>query len=281
MPVRDLAPALLALGDVFAEASRVLYPDNQPVALDIRATNEGSFNVLLVAHGPDLWDQIVRWLSSQEATALDHLKELVIVSGASVLYLIKRLRGRKIKREEQIGSGQVRLTLDDETQIEVPAETLQLYRRVTIRKKAKDVVRPLNRKGVNRLDFREGTETTLSIEADDVSAFEVVEAEAETVLEDVVERRLKILSVVFTEGNKWRFTDGDVAFSAAIEDTAFLERVKLGEAFSDGDVLRCRMREVQSESEDGKLSTDRFIVEVLEHIPRPQRRLDEAQEEDG
>jgi hypothetical protein len=37
MPIRDLAPALLALGDVFSAASRTLYPDREPVALNIKA----------------------------------------------------------------------------------------------------------------------------------------------------------------------------------------------------------------------------------------------------
>jgi hypothetical protein len=48
MPVRDLAPALLALGDLFAEASQVIYPEGKPVALSIKATEEGSFDVHLI-----------------------------------------------------------------------------------------------------------------------------------------------------------------------------------------------------------------------------------------
>ena len=41
MPVRDLAPALLALGEIFTDASRVFYPEREPVALNIEATREG------------------------------------------------------------------------------------------------------------------------------------------------------------------------------------------------------------------------------------------------
>lgn len=48
MPVRDLAPALLALGDLFSEESLLLHPEREPVALNIKATNEGSFVVKLL-----------------------------------------------------------------------------------------------------------------------------------------------------------------------------------------------------------------------------------------
>src|SRR4051812_44184432 len=90
MPVRDLAPALLALGDVFGEASQVLFPDQEPVALDIRATGEGSFAVYLAVHGPDLWDQIVQFFTSHGVTAIDTMMDY-IVGGSGLFYFIKRL----------------------------------------------------------------------------------------------------------------------------------------------------------------------------------------------
>lgn len=278
MPVRDLAPALLALGEVFTEASHTAHPDQEPVALDIRATGEGSFDVSLIVHGPDLWDQLVHFFTSEDVTAIEHLKELVIGSGVGLFYLIKRLRGRRIKREEQLESGHVRMTLDDETTVDVPSDVATLYRKVTVRKKAREVVRPVGRRGVDRLDFRSSEgEVTVSIQTEDVSAFEVKE-ESEPLLESESQKLLSILSVVFTEGNKWRFTDGEATFSAAIEDVTFLGRVKHGEAFRDGDMLRCRIREVQSKR-DEKLHSERHITEVIEHIPRePQLPLDPGED---
>src|SRR5688572_17376787 len=98
MPVRELAPALLALGDVFAEASLVAYPDRPPVALDIKATEEGSFVVQLILETPDeVWDQVVDIFGSDAVSALVNLKELVIGSGFGLFWLIKRLKGRRIE----------------------------------------------------------------------------------------------------------------------------------------------------------------------------------------
>jgi len=47
MDVGDLAPALLALGEIFHEANALRYPDGAPVRLEIRAFNTGSFDVAL------------------------------------------------------------------------------------------------------------------------------------------------------------------------------------------------------------------------------------------
>jgi hypothetical protein len=47
MEVHDLAPALLALGDMFQDANTVIDPDGPAIALQIRDFHEGSFEILL------------------------------------------------------------------------------------------------------------------------------------------------------------------------------------------------------------------------------------------
>lgn len=278
MPVRDLAPALLALADLFAETSAVAYPDREPVALNIKATEEGSFVVQLILQGEDAWDRIVHLFSSPEANALVNLRDLIIGSGIGLFWLIKRLRGRRIESAQQLESGQIRLSLDDETTVEIPAEVWTLHESVSIRKKARQVVEPVNQPGVDRVEFLAGTDVTVTIEKADLPAYEVTEPDEIPLLERETEMVVSIASVVFTEGNKWRFTTGDSTFYAAIEDEGFAERVEHGEAFRKGDMLRCRVRFEQSQR-NGVLHTEYHVVEVLEHIPRaPQLRLDAAEE---
>lgn len=81
MPVRDLAPALLALGDLFTEASTVLYPKLEPAGLNIKATEKGSFDVSLILHGEAIWDQIVKLFTSPDANALINLRDAIIGTG--------------------------------------------------------------------------------------------------------------------------------------------------------------------------------------------------------
>jgi hypothetical protein len=64
MPIRDLAPALLALGEMFAEASELVEPSRPPASLNIEATGKDSFVVHLVLAG---WDHIIDIFSSKDA----------------------------------------------------------------------------------------------------------------------------------------------------------------------------------------------------------------------
>lgn len=269
MPVRDLAPALLSLGDLFADASTLLYPDRAPAALEINATREGSFDVqLILAAKEGVWDQLVDFFGSDEVTSLANLKELVVGGGIGLFALIKWIRGRTVRSQAPGPEpGQVRLTLDDETTIEVPAEVVTLYRSVGVRKHARKVIEPVTRDGIESLEIRSDVEVSVSIDKADTVAFEPPADGEEVLLEEETELVVSIASVAFKEGNKWRLSDGDRTFHATIEDDAFLDRVDRGlEAFRSGDFLRCRIKIVQAKSE-GELHTEYHVLEVQEHIP--------------
>ena len=90
MAVRDLAPALLALGELFHDASRITYPERPPVALKIRATSEGSFVVDLILEAERTWDTVRDFFSSDPGSALANLIEVV-----GALFIATRLIGRR------------------------------------------------------------------------------------------------------------------------------------------------------------------------------------------
>jgi hypothetical protein len=272
MPVRDLAPALIALGDLFVEASAVLHPDWEPVALNIKATEEGSFLVRLTLESEGLWDQLVNVFGSPGASALTNLRDFVLTAGG-LFWLIKRLKGRKIAFRENTPTdpGTITLTLDDQTKLEVPAEVLTLYRSIEIRKQARQVVAPLAREGVEVVKFTaRPNEEEVAVEKGDLPAYELPEGPDEPLLDEEREMFVEIASVAFIEGNKWRLSDGGNTFWASVEDASFLERVERGaEVFRKGDKLRCLIRLVQSQPATGGLQTDYHVVKVIEHRPSP------------
>jgi hypothetical protein len=269
MAVRDLAPALLALGELVSDASAIVQPEKGRVGLEIEATEEGSFAIHLILSAPlGGWDQVVNMFSSDGVTALVNLKELLIAPSIGIFWFVKRMRGRSIRQQQQTEqAGITRLILDDETSIELPNETLRLYQSVTVRKQVSTVVAPLKQKGISSIRFGTETETEVRIESGEIDAFEAPEIEDKPLGDREYVTALSIASVAFSDGNKWRLSDGENTFYVSMEDGDFRDDVDRGlAAFRKGDILRCRIHETQVQSQDG-LHTSRTVLEVIEHIP--------------
>lgn len=282
MSVGDLAPALLALSDAFAEGGRLLHPGNDPISLNIRATRDGSFVVHLIAQGGSLWDQFVDIFASNSATAIGHLVEALI--GAHGLFaLVKKLRSRKITAVDPVDPGTVRITMEDGNTMEIPAEVFALLESVTVRRSARTVVSPLERDGIDAVKFTLSEAEVVIVAKDDLPAFEEAPAqEVEEIRTTEARMLLQISSVSFTKG-KWRLSDGERTFPASIDAPEFLDRVDARlEVFRAGDILDCRLQTIQTNGASG-LRVEHRVLEVLEHRHsghREQLSLDDVVDED-
>lgn len=263
----------MALGELFAEASRILYPDSDPVGLSVRATEQASFDVHLILEAHDLWDQFVDLFGSDELTALANLQAIIISGAVGVFATIKKFgRKRIVGTEASPEPGMLKLRLEGDdgiTTIEVPIDVGRLVQEVSIRRKARDVVAPLERQGVETVSFapsRQG-EPELVIEKGDVGTYEYAALdEGDILLDEEREQIVQIASVSF-ERKKWRLGDGTVTFWASVEDIEFIADVESRiEQFAKGDMLRCRIRVLQTRRPTGGLKTEYHVVRVLQHI---------------
>lgn len=276
MAVRDLAPALLAVGQLFDAANRALNgSDAPPITVNVKATSHGSFQIALEVIQSFL-ESARGFLSGDTVTAALNLKELVLAgAGATygLLWLIKRLKGRMPDRIERLSENTVRITIDGES-FDIPLELIRLYQDVAVRKAYEELVLiPLQKDGIDEFKVIEAQQVIASVEKGDSTYFIAPEAPSTVVVEDIRRSAFSIVSLAFKEDNKWRLHDGSNQISAAIEDEDFLRRVDTNLIrFAKGDVLVCEVKVRQVQSQHG-LKTEYTVMRVLEHRPAP-RQID-------
>lgn len=279
--VSELAPALLALGDVVQAANRALNGERAEARLKLRATNVGSFEALLsidvsmIGALKDMLDAVVD--NPDRLVAANNLLDLLLkggkVLGVPVVALfaaIKILRGRKPDKVEKHDASHTAITVN-QTTIIVDNRTIGLLEDLPTREALETFSeKALGIAGVTALRMGEkGSESDVVLTSADQASFRVPEPSDDVPILEIVERELllKIVTSHFRDGYKWRFTDGgERPFTADIEDIAFLNDVLAGKTtLSANDTLRCQVREEQTLSSSG-LSKEVKVMRVVEHI---------------
>ena len=220
MEVRDLAPALLALGQAFDRANGVLNGDRASVSLSIRATRPGSFELVLFL------EQAVKGasgiLTGTLFTSATNLTQIIIggsTRGVGLFALVKRLRGKKPNVGPQEPDGVVFEA--ENIKIFVPTEVARLYSDKPIRNQLEAFVRPLVKADVERVVFRQDQTELESVRREEVEYFKA-ETESANKTENIIpSQHLQIASLVFGQKGKWKLSDGANVHWYAMEDKDF------------------------------------------------------------
>lgn len=268
MSVREVAPALLAFSELLERINAQENGERARIELDINATREGSFEVVLVLH-LGFVDALKDMFTSDGATAIATILTIAGVSGQGLYWLVKRLRGQEPKSVTRLGVGDdsLRITDAEGREIVVSNSLLRAYQDKQIRQSLRRTLDPLEKEGIS--DFiiyadDSAKNVSESVSEEDIELYDV-EADNENLLTDEVSQKvLSIETAGLAEGNKWRVSDGSRKFWVGIQDPDFVDRIKQGEPFGARDLLRARVRTRQF-WEEGRLRQEQDIIKVLSH----------------
>jgi hypothetical protein len=289
MDAGDLAYSLLAISDLLRDTNKQLNGDRAEVSVRVRADFKGaSFDVALLL----------------EQGLLEHAKNLLlagapVLGGAAMLRLLfgteaakkgiagvitsaldiwKQLKGEKPKGViEDKAKGLTVVVYGEGNTVTVNSDVGTLYASDTIRSSITNMVRPLSKEGIDRLEISKGDKTINLVSKSDLpevpsGTIAIGETNSASILRDSREAMVKIVRANFEKG-KWGFSDGTANFSADITDDGFKERLDAREVgFYKGDTLRVILTTTQVISEGSTFQTKYEIEKVIDHIHAPKQQ---------
>ncbi len=191
MDVRDLAPALLAVGQLVDAANTTLNGDTARVSVQVTATGVGSFDIYLQV-AQSLSGQVVSLFASEPFVAAGTIATLVFGTPATkgLIWLIRHCRGKKPTHIERLTESIIRLVIEGEV-IEIPMHLLRLYQDIAVRTAAQKLIEePLQKPGIDTFEVKDNATSVVLVNKDEASYFSRPEIPEETLVDEV--RRLPI-----------------------------------------------------------------------------------------
>lgn len=266
---RELAPSLIALADLFDASNQEVTGGNANVKLKVHADFKNKCFEVNLSVFAGYTKQFVDIFSAPEAQAVSAICSIVGVSGIGLLQLIKRSKGRPLKRKVSIQRTEnVEIEFEGEEPFEVDQKVFNLFDSPNVREAALRFIEPLETSGYEEVGIKYRGQETFHLKQSEAYYFRTLSDNEEELVSEA-QAYVRIVTMSFKEGNKWRVHDGSSSKSVDILDIDFLRKVRTREElFGNDDYLRVLMRTRQWR-EEGKIKVSHAIVKVLKHEGAP------------
>lgn len=270
MDVRQLAPAMLALGSVCERAHSILTGQEKGVSVSVQSNfKHGSFEFMTMV---TMSGQFVPLFSSAPPPTAEYLLALLGMAKSETMGLIglvKALRGQRPMNISQEGDGNVAVMAPNAKNAHVVNQHVRnFYGDSAIRKGLGGIVKPLENGGVNGVEFRDAANGKVveQIGENEVAFFRT--PEQEDVIENVDKVLLKLETIQLSGDRQWGFrrgVDGGI-LKAKIHDANFTRKMTKGEVrFAYGDTILALLHEEQR-MEGGEVKSKYEVLEVLKYF---------------
>ncbi|KAB1440263.1 hypothetical protein [Pseudodesulfovibrio senegalensis] len=267
MEAKDVAPAIDAIGAVFAEASKVLTDNQVSSSIRIRsAIKKKSIDLGFIA-------EIIEKAQPLIDLAVDDpgfTAKMLWKSIKGATKALKWLKGRRYQTEKKGNEVVIRTPDGDERTVD--SSVVVLLKNFKIRALLYKIIgRPLESDGIDTSSISGEGEEPITVTKKEAEYYYPPPPSDEDILEDEREEFLTVVTPQFEEKYKWRFSDGRTTFNATVKDGVFQKRISESkELFGKGSILAVRLRVIQR-IEKGTLKTDYEVLRVKRHTPPQQQ----------
>ena len=276
--VRQLGPALSAVGALFDRANFVVYGDSATVDVTAHSTRAGSFDIDLVVQlvgiGPTM-------LAFPIIASAPNIRRLIVATITWLKYLNRSQANQTARSDDDIveemesislrvGDIEFESTASGETSRYALQKVVELARDRLILEHMGGAFEPVNQDGIDRVDFKEGNDVLESVEEEDLTSFVPFPGDGNALDFIIPRQMLKVLNPYLGQKTgQWRLHDGEKTNRYDMKDIAFANDVKnSGIEFRAEDVLECQVRQIQRIDGNGNIKITREILRVLGHHRR-------------
>ncbi len=274
MDVRDLAPALLSLGDLFQNSNRVLNGDRARISVHVKAGIErGSFELgilldqSLLQQAFDLFRSTTVILTPGEIVT-------IICGGGGLIPFLRWAMGRKIEELTPREDNKVDITIEGSTFI-ANQNVYNIILDEGVREALHRTLSPLEKEGIDSIEVQREQVTLERIVKEEIRYFAPPEPEEEEeeLEPQIMDVALTLYSPEFDLSSAtWRFYLGDEVIRVDMRETSIPQDTMNRGFVNITDVYKVKLQMTQRRTPAGRFKTDYKIIELLELIRGPKQR---------